>query len=341
MRRYNIQISQHLPKFHCFINIFYHVTVSIYRSYIFKKTRKNCSAISDDQKWMRLHIVHFIIFLQEKTDMNFASQLTQSITLDVEILTVSYSQHHTREIRELSDGPRVNISGGILQVGWPRARRTWRAYVRSVRYRGIRSQFCAAESGQYAPGPARSWIAALWCEPHRPRWSCARWAARTALRRRPRNSCRSATTHPSTRAISSSMRCRRRWSIATGALRADDCSARPHKWISIFPIAITPRLVLDSPRRESWLSIFPPFGEELNDPGAAPSRNRQCLLHKFASDASQESRDSRMALMIRQRGRGCWEFACLRIEKIALRKCRRNFKDSYLVLLLVFQLKNW
>jgi len=105
-----------------------------------------------------------------------------------------------------------------------------------------------ARSGQYVPDSARPWIAVLWCEVHRPRWSCARWAARTALRRRRRlpNSCRSTTTRPNMRATSLNMRCRRRWSIVIGAPRADGCSARPHTWTSIFPTAIIPRLVIQT-----------------------------------------------------------------------------------------------
>lgn len=116
---------------------------------------------------------------------------------------------------------------------WPWA---WRAIVRYRRLAGV--------CGQYALGLAGARIAAEGevRGPSSPRWSCARWTARTGLRRRRRSSCRSAIT-PSTRATSSSTRCRRRWSIATDVPRADDCSARQRTW-TVFPTAITSRSVL-------------------------------------------------------------------------------------------------
>lgn len=111
--------------------------------------------------------------------------------------------------------------------------------IRIVRYRRL-----AGVCGQYALGLAGAWIVAEGevRGPSSPRWSCARWTARTGLRRRRRSSCRSTIT-PSTRATSSSTRCRRRWSIATDAPRADDCSARQRTW-TVFPTAITSRSVL-------------------------------------------------------------------------------------------------
>lgn len=135
---------------------------------------------------------------------------------------------------------------------WPRARWTW--CIRSVRYRGPRARRyklqAYSSAGQQREFSMRSHRLERGrsrivekCEARRPRWSCARWTARTALRRRLPSSCRSATA-TSTRATSSNTRCRRRWSIATDAPRADDCSARPRSWTSIFPIAIISRLVL-------------------------------------------------------------------------------------------------
>lgn len=64
-------------------------------------------------------------------------------------------------IRELLDGPRVdhlrqNCAGRMAACATNLAR------IRPQCAVSARSQFCAAESGQYAPGPApaRSWIAA-------------------------------------------------------------------------------------------------------------------------------------------------------------------------------------
>lgn len=240
------------------ISLFYHIYFNLQISYFQKKKERNNSyrTINNVQKWtVILPILLFSFKGRLILILCYNSLLDQPLRMCIQFSIASHYRWHCRS----SD------SHNLPTIRWPACQHFGRnfadqmaacaANLARIRTSAVcgnavpaRSRFCAAESGQYAPGPARSWIAALWCEARRPRWSCARWAARTALRRRPRNSCRSATARPSTRATSSTTRCKRRWSIATGAPRADDCSARPHTWISIFPIAITPRLVLDGPR---------------------------------------------------------------------------------------------